>query len=194
MQEFGANFVEEIGEASFYGPKIDVQIKNVHGKEDTIATIQVDFYSAKRFNLKYIDKASNEKEPVLLHRAIMGSFDRFFAFLVEQYGGAFPLWLAPVQIQILTISEKHKKYANNLADKLKDANLRVEVNDSDETIGKKIREGETQKIPYLFIVGDKEAKNKKVAVRQRGGRDLGILDPSEIIKRLQKEISEKTIF
>lgn len=194
MKEFGARFTEEGGEAAFYGPKIDVQIKNVHGKEDTIATIQVDFYSSKRFELSFVDKDGQEKRPLILHRAIMGSFDRFFAFLVEQYAGAFPLWLAPVQVRLLPLGEKHISYAQKLAVALKEKNIQVEVDDSDETIGKKIREGEIQKIPYLFVVGDKEKDSGQVAVRQRGQGDLGTVDFDKAVEKLENEIEKKIIF
>ena len=194
MDEAKMEYEEAIGEAAFYGPKIDVQIKNVHGKEDTIATAQVDLYSSKRFDLSFIDKDGQEKRPVILHRAIMGSFDRFFAFLVEKYAGAFPLWLAPMQVRILPISDKHLEYADKIKKELESNHFLTEVDDSNETIGKKIRAGELQKIPYLLIVGDKEEKSGQVAVRQRRQGDLGAMGTKEIAKKMKKEIEEKIIF
>ncbi len=194
MSEAEMEYKEVIGEAAFYGPKIDVQIRNVHGKEDTIATAQVDLYSSKRFNLGFIDKDGQEKRPVILHRAIMGSFDRFFAFLVEKYAGAFPLWLAPTQIRILPIGENHLDYARKVQQELKDNGWQAEVDDSNETVGKKIRAGEMQKIPYLLIVGDKEVEAGQVAVRQRQQGDLGTMDAKELMKKMDKEVKGKTIF
>ena len=194
MKEAKMDYVEAIGEAAFYGPKIDVQIKNVQGKEDSIATIQIDLYSAKRFDLSFIDQDGQEKRPLILHRAVMGSFDRFFAFLTEKCGGAFPLWLAPIQARILPISEKHLAYAGDLAAKLRAKDFMIEVDSSDETIGKKIRAGETQKIPYLFIVGDREKESGEVAVRQRGQGDLGAMSFDKIVEKMENEVKEKIIF
>ena len=140
LDEFGAKYVEGGGEAAFYGPKIDVQIKNVNGKEDTIATIQIDFYSAKRFDLHFINAEGQKEEPVIIHRAIMGSFDRFFAFITEHYGGAFPLWLSPVQVKVITISENHHAYGTKIFEILKEAVIRSELDLNNESLGKKIRE------------------------------------------------------
>ena len=191
LDKIGAKYETASGEAAFYGPKIDIQIKNVLGKEDTIATVQIDFYMPEQFDLSYINEKGQKEKPVVIHRAIMGSFDRFFAFLIEKYGGAFPLWLAPVQAWVVPIGSGHKKYAKEVYKALKEQNIRVELKDENETIGKKIRNGEQQKIPYLLIVGDKEMKSKSVAVRKRDKGDLGAKKLSIFIKQLSEEIEKK---
>jgi len=191
LDKIGIKYETASGEAAFYGPKIDIQIKNVLGKEDTIATVQIDFYMPERFDLSYINEKGQKERPVVIHRAIMGSFDRFFAFLIEKYGGAFPLWLAPVQMWIVPIGSRHKKYAKEVYKALREQNIRAELKDENETIGKKIRNGEQQKIPYLLIVGDKEIKSKSVAVRKRDKGDLGAKKLSVFIKQLSKEIEKK---
>ncbi len=193
LKDSGHEFVETIGEATFYGPKIDVQTKNIYGKEDTLSTIQVDYYSASRFNLYYTDKDNTEKPVIIIHRAIMGSFDRFMAFLIEKTCGNLPLWLSPVQTVILPISEKQNDYAEKILGELKKENIRAEIPDSNETLGKRIREAEIKKIPYILIVGDKEIAADSVSVRQRIKGDLGALKLEKLIEKLKKEISEKTI-
>ncbi|MCL5004765.1 MAG: threonine--tRNA ligase, partial [Patescibacteria group bacterium] len=152
LQNIGHKFVEAIGEASFYGPKIDIQMKDLYGKEDTIATIQVDYYSAAKFNLSYIAQDGKEKPAIVIHRAIFGSFDRFFAFLIEKTCGNLPLWLAPVQAKILAISQKQQAYAEKILNELGNSGIDAELAPSDETLGKRIREAEMQKIPYILIV------------------------------------------
>ncbi len=193
LKDSGHEFIETIGEATFYGPKIDVQTKNIYGKEDTLSTIQVDYYSASRFNLYYTDKDNTEKPVIIIHRAIMGSFDRFMAFLIEKTCGNLPLWLSPVQTVILPISEKQNDYAEKILGELKKENIRAEIPDSNETLGKRIREAEIKKIPYILIVGDKEIAADSVSVRQRIKGDLGALKLEKLIEKLKKEISEKTI-
>lgn len=193
LEKLKFKFVKTIGEATFYGPKIDIQIKNIHSKEDTIATIQVDYYSAAKFNLTYINKDNKEKPPVIIHRAIFGSFDRFFAFLIEKTCGALPLWLAPVQVKILAISEKQNDYAEKVLKELKNNGILTELAPSDETLGKRIREAELQKIPYILIVGDREEKNDSVAVRKRNKGDLGSQKLSDFLQKIQKEIEDKII-
>jgi len=193
LKNSGHKFAEAIGEATFYGPKIDIQTKNIYGKEDTLSTVQVDYYSASRFNLYYTDKNNKEKPVIVVHRAIMGSFDRFTAFLIEKTCGNLPLWLSPVQAVILPISEKQNSYAEKILGEMKHENIRIEIPDSNETLGKRIREAELKKIPYILVVGDKEIAANSVSVRQRIKGDLGALKLSEIIEKLKKEISEKTI-
>ena len=193
LKDSGHKFAEAIGEATFYGPKIDIQTKNIYGKEDTLSTVQVDYYSASRFNLYYTDKNNKEKPVIVVHRAIMGSFDRFTAFLIEKTCGNLPLWLSPVQAVILPISEKQNSYAEKILGEMKHENIRIEIPDSNETLGKRIREAELKKIPYILVVGDKEIAANSVSVRQRIKGDLGALKLSEIIEKLKKEISEKTI-
>ncbi|MBU4338181.1 threonine--tRNA ligase [Patescibacteria group bacterium] len=192
MNELNVKFVEVEGEAAFYGPKIDAQIKNVAGKEDSIATCQIDFYSPERFDLSFINEKGSKERPVIIHRAIMGSFDRFFAFLVEQTAGAFPAWLAPVQVKILPIStEKHLDYAQKIHSRLLENEIRVEISDENETLGKKIRAGELQKIPYLLIVGDKEKESESVNVRTRGKKETETVKITDFIEKIKKEIEEK---
>ncbi|MFA5098693.1 MAG: threonine--tRNA ligase [Candidatus Paceibacterota bacterium] len=192
LKDSGHEFIEAIGEATFYGPKIDVQTKNIYGKEDTLSTAQVDYYSASRFNLYYTDKDNTEKPIIIVHRAIMGSFDRFMAFLIEKTCGNFPLWLSPIQAVILPIGEKQNSYAEKILREMKRENIRAEIPDSNETLGKRIREAELKKIPYILVVGDKEIEANSVSVRQRGKGDLGVLKLNELIEKLKREISEKT--
>jgi len=191
LKKARVDFVEAIGEAAFYGPKIDIQLKNVYGKDDTIVTIQVDFYMPSRFDLTYIDKDGKEKRPVVIHRAILGSFERFFAFLVEKTAGEFPLWLAPEQIRILPINDKLHKYAQKIKEELEKEDLLVEIDDSAESLGKKIRNSELEKIPYMIIVGEKEQKNKKVSIRSKKEGDLGSMKIEKFVERLKREIKEK---
>jgi threonyl-tRNA synthetase len=191
LKESGEKFEEVVGEAAFYGPKIDVQIKNVTGKEDSIATMQIDFYSPERFDLEFINDKGEKERPVIIHKAIMGSFDRFFAFLVEQTAGTFPVWLSPVQVIILPVSEKFKDYAKNVETQFIASNIRVAVDDSDESLGKRIRETEKQKIPYMVVVGEKEEKDNLVAIRKRGQKEQAVMKVDEFIERIKKEIDEK---
>lgn len=182
-------FVEAEGEASFYGPKIDIQIKDVRGKEDTIATIQVDYYSANKFNLAYINEKGEKKPPVIIHRAILGSFDRFFAFLLEKTAGNLPIWLSPIQAEIINIGESHSEYAKNILKQLKENGIRAQIAKEDMTLGKRIREAEMQKIPYILVVGDKEMETKTVSVRQRGKGDLGQIKLEKLIEQVKMEIT-----
>jgi len=192
MKKLKVKFVEAEGEAAFYGPKIDVQIKNVAGKEDSIATCQLDFYSPDRFDLSFINEKGEKEKPVIIHRAIMGSFDRFFAFLVEQTAGAFPVWLAPIQARILPISsEKHLDYAKKIYNEFIAKDIRTELDESNETLGKKIRAGEMQKIPYLLVIGDKEIESESVNVRTRGQKETETVKSAEFIVKIKKEIEEK---
>ena len=191
MQNSKLPFVEAEGEAAFYGPKVDFQIKSIVGREETASTNQLDFLAAQRFNLNYRDKDGKDKPVYVIHRAPLGSHERFIAFLIEHYAGAFPLWLAPVQAWILPIGKAHKKYAARIAKELLAVDIRAELKDQNETVGKKIREGENQKIPYLLIVGDKEMKNESVAVRKRAKGDLGAVKFKKFLARIKEEIVKK---
>lgn len=191
LKKLKLGFVEGVGEASFYGPKIDIQIKNIYGKEDTIATIQVDYYSASKFNLKYIDKDGAEQPVVVIHRAILGSFERFFAFLLETTAGDLPTWLSPVQVKVINVGETHLAYAQDIAQQLEAMGARVEVADQDASVGKKIREAEMKRIPYILVVGDKEVAAKSVAIRKRGAGDQGIRKISVFLKEIAKELKKK---
>ncbi len=173
LEKSGMKFEEAVGEAAFYGPKLDVQAKNVLGKEDTIATAQVDILVPERMGLAYINEEGQKETPIVIHRAIMGSYERFIAFLLEQTAGNLPLWLSPVQIVILPISEKQNSYAEEVAKELKDNGFRVRVNMDNSTVGKRIRESEMQKIPFILVVGENEKASKTVSVRQREKGNLG---------------------
>lgn len=179
-------------DGSFYGPKIDYQLKDSLGRTWQCATIQLDFQMPGKFNCKYIDKDGKEKQPVLIHRTIMGSFERFMGILIEHFAGAWPVWLAPEQVWVLPIGEKHVEYAKKTADSLASQNIRVKVKDESDTIGKKIRAGEQQKIPYLLVVGDKEMESDSVAARQHGKGDLGAMKAEEFMEKIKKEIANKT--
>ena len=192
LKEKNAPFFEAENEAAFYGPKIDIQMKNFAGKEETAFTVQYDFVGPKRFELVYADSDGKSKEAVVIHRSSIGAIERTMAFLIEKYEGAFPLWLSPIQVSVIPISEKHADYAKEIIKKLKENNLRVELRDENETLGKKIREAEMQKIPYLLIVGDKEISSGGVSVRQRGKGDAGQVQTDEFIEKIKKEIKEKT--
>ncbi|MEU9396147.1 threonine--tRNA ligase [Streptomyces sp. NPDC048324] len=188
LETFGAKYVEGGGEAAFYGPKIDVQIRNVNGKEDTIATVQVDFYSAKRFDLSFDDAHGNKARPVIIHRAIMGSFERFFAFITEQYGGKYPTWLSPTQAVVLPVSDKHMDYAKSVEANLRAAGVRVNT-DTQGQLGKRIRQSKESKIPYILVVGDKEVDNNDLSVDSRDAGKLGNMTTADLAGRIKKEIS-----
>ncbi len=189
------------GDGAFYGPKIDMSIKDVLGRKWQLATVQLDFQMPKRFGLEYVAKDGSKKTPVVIHRALIGSFERFMGILIEHYAGAFPLWLSPVQIAILPISKKQNAYAKKIEKELRIANsgLRIELDDRDESIGKKIREAAMQKIPYQIILGEKEAKSGragsrfagKIAVRTREGKDLGVVPLKKFAEKIQLEIEKK---
>jgi threonyl-tRNA synthetase len=193
LKEIDAPFFEAPGEAAFYGPKIDVQIKKVNGQEETAFTVQYDFVMPKRFELKYINEKGEEAEPIVIHRASIGAFERAMAFLIEKYKGNFPTWLTPVQVKILPITEKHLDYAKTVLAQLKEAGVRAELDDRNERLQAKIRDAQMEKVAYMFIVGDREAEAKKVAVRKRNGEDLGAKDLEDFVKALKKEIEEKSL-
>ncbi|MFA5013269.1 MAG: threonine--tRNA ligase [Candidatus Paceibacterota bacterium] len=180
------NFKEELGEAAFYGPKLDFKIKDVLGREWQCSTLQFDFNLPERFEMVFTNDKGEKERPYMLHRALFGSFERFIGLLIEHYAGAFPFWLAPVQIKILPVGEAHREYARQIAEKLKQ--FRVKIDDDNETIGKKIRAGEMEKIPYLLVVGEKEIANDTVSVRQRGKIDLGEMKIEDLINKIKKEI------
>lgn len=175
IKRSGLEYIEAEGEAAFYGPKVDLQIKSVIGREETASTNQLDFLAAKSFNLTYRDKDGKEKPVYVIHRAPLGSHERFIAFLIEHYAGAFPFWLSPIQVAVLTVTDEALNYAKEVKDNLKKRDVRVSLDDRNETIGKKIREAELQKIPYLLVIGKKELEAKTIAVRERGKGDIGTL-------------------
>ena len=186
-------YVEGIGEAAFYGPKLDIQIKNVHGKEDTLITIQIDQMLAEKFGMEYVDADGQKKNPYIIHRTSIGCYERTLALLIEKYAGALPMWLMPEQVRVLPISERLHDAAAQVEKALQDAGLRVTSDMRNEKIGYKIREAQLEKIPYMLIVGDKEVENNTVSVRSRKAGDLGSISLEEFLGRALKEVAEKTI-
>jgi threonyl-tRNA synthetase len=184
-------FVEVPGEGAFYGPKIDVQIWSAIGREFTLATNQVDFAQGRRFKLEFTNKENHAETPLIIHRAPLGTHERFIGFLLEHYAGKFPVWLAPLQVKVLPITDKSLEYAQNLSILLKNADIRVEVDDRSEKIGKKIRDTELARVPYMLVVGEKEMSENKVAVRRQGKGDLGTKAIEEFIAEIRKEIIER---
>jgi len=184
-------FEEIPGEAAFYGPKIDVQVWSAIGREFTLATNQVDFAIPQRFDLVYVDEHNKEKTPLCIHRAPLGTHERFIGFLIEHFGGDFPLWLAPKQVVILPISDKFINYAKDIEEKLLNENIRVSVDARSEKVGAKIRDAELNKIPVMLIAGEKEAKNQSVSVRRRHLGDLGIKTIDELISDILDEIKTR---
>jgi threonyl-tRNA synthetase len=180
------------GDGAFYGPKVDILMKDILGREWQTGTIQLDFQLPQRFDLSYIDSKGQKKTPVVVHRVIYGSLDRFIGILIEHYAGAFPLWLSPVQVIVAPISDDQSKYAAEICEKLREEDVRCELYDQNETIGKKIREAEMQKVPYIAIVGQKEIDAGAVAIRRRGEGDKGQVKVGEFIEALKKEIAEKS--
>ena len=191
LTESNIPFVEVQDEAAFYGPKIDVQIYSAIGREFTLATNQVDFSQGRSFKLEYTGQDNKTETPLIIHRAPLGTHERFIGFLLEQYAGNFPLWLAPVQVKLLPISDKFLDYAQTVSRKLKKADIRVEVDDRNEKIGKKIRDTELMKVPYMLVVGEKEVNESKVAVRKHGKGDAGVKDVDEFLKGIAEEIRER---
>ena len=184
-------YVEVKGEGAFYGPKIDVQIWSVIGREFTLATNQVDFAQSRSFNLSFTNKDNAREIPLIIHRAPLGTHERFIGFLLEHYAGKFPAWLAPVQVKILPISDKFMDYAETVLSKLKKAGIRAEIDDRNEKIGKKIRDTELLKVPYMLVFGEKEINENKVSVRRQGKGDAGAKDVDEFIKEILEEINER---
>lgn len=192
LVELKLDFEEVVGEAAFYGPKLDIQFKNVHGKEDTIITVQIDFLQGELFNMTYIDNDGIKRNPFIIHRTSIGCYERTLAMLIEKYAGNFPTWLSPVQAIILPISDKYNDYANETLDKLKKAGIRTEIDCRTEKIGYKIREARLERIPFLLIVGENEMENKEVSIKSRG-EDLGPKKIDEFIKYIKEEIDNKII-
>jgi threonyl-tRNA synthetase len=191
LDHIGLSYKEADGEAAFYGPKLDIQARNVHGKEDTIITVQIDFSLPERFDMTFVDKDNEKKRPYVIHRTSIGCYERTLAMLIEKYAGAFPTWLAPVQVIVLPIIDKQIEYADNITKKLRKLGVRVEVDTRNEKIGYKIREAQLAKIPYMLVIGDKEMENNKVAVRSRKEGDLGAMDVDVFIQKLMDEINTK---
>ena len=192
LVELGIDFTEEIGEAAFYGPKLDVNVKPAVGAEYTLSTCQLDFCLPAKFDLKYIDRDGSEKTPVVLHRAILGSLDRFMAYLIEETMGNFPVWLAPEQVKILTVTDRAKAYAETVRAGLAERGVRVEVDGRNEKIGKKIREATLDKAPYMLVLGDRDVENGTVSVRTRAGEDKGAMSPADFAELICAEIRSRS--
>ena len=188
LTELGVDFYEAKGEAAFYGPKLDVQLKSAVGHDVTVSTCQLDFLLPERFKLEYVGEDGEKHRPVVIHRAILGTFDRFMCFLIEETKGAFPLWLAPMQVEILPIADAHAEYANKVAEELKAMKIRCEVDSRNEKIGYKIREAQLKKIPYMLVIGDKEIENNAVGVRSRSDGDIGAMGLKEFKQKIKKEV------
>jgi len=191
LKETGTPFVEVPDEGAFYGPKIDVQIWSTIGREFTLATNQVDFAQGRRFKLEFTNKDNQAETPLIIHRAPLGTHERFIGFLLEHYAGKFPVWLAPMQVKILPISDKFLSYTQTLLESLKNADIRAAIDDRNEKIGKKIRDTETAKVPYMLVVGEKEVNENKVSVRRQGKGDLGSRNVDEFINEVRKEIKNR---
>lgn len=187
------NYREADGEAAFYGPKLDIQIRNVHGKEDTLITIQIDFQLAHKFEMQYIDTDGQRKYPYVIHRTSIGCYERTLALLIEKYAGAFPVWLSPIQARILPLVEKHHEYAGQLGKKMQEKGLRVEIDTRNEKIGLKIREAQLDKIPYMLVIGDKEIEKGEVAVRSRKDGDIGTMPFDSFMEKLLDENNSKVL-
>ena len=193
LNELGVEYFEAIGEAAFYGPKLDVEVKPAVGPEVTLSTCQLDFLLPRRFELSYIDNKGEKQIPVVLHRAIFGTFDRFTAFIIEETKGNFPLWLAPTQINIIPVNnEYHLEYANKIYDLLRENNLRVELDSRDEKLSYKMRESQTKKIPVTLILGDNELDNNTVSYRLFGNRETVTLSIYDFMELINKAIKNKT--
>ncbi len=193
LQELNVPFVEAVDEAAFYGPKVDVQFTSVIGREETMSTIQLDFMARERFNLKYIDETGAENPDVfVIHRAPLSTHERFMAFLIEHYAGAFPTWLAPVQVMVLPIADRHHEYAQKVQNALKEKGVRVDIDDRSERLQAKIRDAQMQKIPYMLVVGDTEAQEATVAVRKRAGGAQEVQPLAEFVSAIEQEIKTRT--
>ena len=191
LEEMKAPFFEAEGEAAFYGPKIDVQMKKVNGQEETAFTVQYDFVMPKRFELTYVDETGKEQQPIVIHRSSIGAFERTMAFLIERYAGAFPLWLSPVQVKVIPVRTNHDDYAKKIFDLLKENNIRAELDNEDSNLGGKVRDAKNQKIPYWIVVGDKEIEADKVNLESRDNGQLGQISKEELISKLLEEIKSK---
>ena len=193
LDHIGLNYTEGIGEAAFYGPKLDIQIKNVHGKEDTLITIQIDMFLAERFDMSYIDEKGEKVRPYIIHRSSIGCYERTMALLLEKYAGALPVWLSPTQVKVLSLTDRTADIAKETADKLNEAGLRAECDLRNEKIGYKIREAQLEKIPYMLIIGDKDVENNVVSVRSRKEGDLGTMSYEQFFMKIKEENDGKVL-
>jgi threonyl-tRNA synthetase len=191
LSEVGVSYKEALGEAAYYGPKIDVQLNDVLGHSETLSTVQLDFYLPERFGLEYVDKDGQYKRPVMIHRGVISTMERMMSFLIEHYAGNFPLWLAPVQLKIVTVTDQQLEYARKVYRALKESGWRVELDERNEKLGYKIREAQVAKIPYAVVIGDKEVAAQTVAPRRRGGENLPPMAVHDFIQRLRSELAQE---
>lgn len=193
LDDLGVDYKVGIGEAAFYGPKLDIQIRNVYGKEDTLITIQIDQMLAEKFGMEYVDKDGTKKNPYIIHRTSIGCYERTLAYLIEKYAGAFPTWLAPVQVKLLPIADRHLDYLYDVKKALEAKGIRCEIDDRSEKIGFKIRQAQLEKVPYMLLAGDKDIENNTVSLRSRSGGDKGAMSLDEFIDKLLKEVDAKSL-
>jgi threonyl-tRNA synthetase len=191
LSEVGVSYQEAVGEAAYYGPKIDVQLNDVLGHSETLSTVQLDFYLPERFELEYVDKDGQYKRPVMIHRGVISTLERMMAFLIEHYAGNFPLWLAPVQVKVVTVTDQQLDYARKVSAELKEAGWRVELDERNEKLGYKVREAQLAKIPYALVIGAKEVEAQTVAPRRRGGENLAPVSVGDFIQRLKSEVAQE---
>jgi threonyl-tRNA synthetase len=187
----GLDFELNPGDGAFYGPKIDLHMTDTIGRSWQLGTVQLDYYMPERFELQYTGADNADHRPVMIHRALMGSFERFIGILIEHYAGEFPLWLAPVQAIALPISDRHAEAAAEVVGALRDAGLRAELDERTESVGRKIRDAELRKIPYMLVIGDREAEEGAVAVRRHGVGDEGSVPVPDLVARLAEEVAER---
>jgi len=192
LDDLNVPYTVGIDEAAFYGPKLDIQIKNVFGKEDTLITIQIDMLLAEKFGMYYIDSDGQKKLPYIIHRTSLGCYERTLALLIEKYAGAFPLWLAPEQVRVMPISERQNDAVEKVTEQLKAAGLRAEADLRNEKVGYKIREAQMEKVPYMLVMGDKEVEAGLVSVRSRKDGDLGTMSVSDFLAKALLEVAQKT--
>lgn len=188
LDDLGLEYTEADGEAAFYGPKLDVQMKNVYGKEDTLCTIQIDFQLGERYDMNYIDSNGEKQHPIIIHRTSIGCYQRVLALLLEKYGGAFPTWLAPIQVRIMNITGDSEAYGKSIYDKFIDMGIRAEFDKRNEKIGRKIRDAQTEKIPYMLVIGNKEMEEGKVSIRSRVDGELGQMTLDEFVAKVRYEV------
>jgi threonyl-tRNA synthetase len=193
LETRGLAYEVDPGEGTFYGPKIDIKIKDSLDRAWQCSTIQVDFHNPNRFGLEYIGEDGKAHQPVMLHRALLGSLERFFGVLIEHYAGAFPLWLAPVQATVIPVTERHQEYGKKVADDLQKAGVRVHLDDRNEKLGYKIREAQMQKVPYMLVVGDKEVAAGNVALRHRQAGDLGTIEVGALAEKIARLTAERAV-
>ncbi|MEK7584201.1 MAG: His/Gly/Thr/Pro-type tRNA ligase C-terminal domain-containing protein, partial [Patescibacteria group bacterium] len=191
MQRNRIAYFDGVGEAAFYAPKMDLMATDALGREWQLSTVQIDFVMPERFDLKYVNAQGKEERPVMIHRAILGSTERFMMILLEHYAGALPLWLSPIQVRIASVGKDHQKFCHDLSVKFQNESIRTDVDDNNETIGNKIRKASHEKVPYTLVIGDKEMQSGKLAVRIRGAQKIVEMESKAFIDRLKKSISER---